>query len=80
VPAHHRISLQRRHSWCISTDPQFAAQAADLVGIYPPDQAVVLGVDEKPSLQARERAQYLRLPKGLITSMSVRAPPPCWRL
>ena len=23
--ARHRISLQRRHSWCVSTDPQFAA-------------------------------------------------------
>ncbi|HEV2491776.1 MAG TPA: IS630 family transposase [Terriglobia bacterium] len=67
VLARHRISLQRRHSWCISTDPQFAAQAADLVGIYlaPPDHAVVLCVDEKPSIQAPERAQgYLRLPNG----------------
>src|SRR5579864_7726523 len=67
VLARHRISLQRRHSWCISTDPQFAAKAADLVGIYlaPPDHAVVLCVDEKPSIQALERAQgYLRLPNG----------------
>jgi transposase len=65
--ARHRISLQRRHSWCISTDPQFVAKAADLVGIYlsPPDHAVVLCVDEKPSIQALERAQgYLRLPNG----------------
>jgi transposase len=65
--ARHRISLQRRHSWCVSTDPQFAAKAADLVGIYlaPPDHAVVLCVDEKPSIQALERAQgYLRLPNG----------------
>ena len=40
---------------------------ADLVGIYlsPPDHAVVLCVDEKPSIQALERAQgYLRLPNG----------------
>ena len=67
VLARHRISLQRRHSWCISTDPQFAAKAADLVGIYlaPPDHAVVWCVDEKPSIQALERAQgYLRLPNG----------------
>ena len=67
VLARHRISLQRRHSWCISTDAQFAAKAADLVGIYlaPPDHAVVLCVDEKPSIQALERAQgYLRLPNG----------------
>ena len=67
VLARHRISLQRRRSWCISTDPQFAAKAADRVGIYlaPPDHAVVLCVDEKPSIQALERAQgYLRLPNG----------------
>lgn len=67
VLARHRISLQRRRSWCLSTDPQFAAKAADLVGIYlsPPDHAVVLCVDEKPSIQALERAQgYLRLPSG----------------
>jgi transposase len=29
-----RISLARRRSWCISTDPQFAAKAADIVGLY----------------------------------------------
>ena len=63
----HRISLQRRHSWCLSTDPEFAAKAADIVGLYlaPPQDAVVLCVDEKPSIQALERAQgYLRLPDG----------------
>ena len=37
----HGIHLQRRHSWCISTDPQFAQKAADIVGVYlsPPDNA-----------------------------------------
>jgi hypothetical protein len=67
VLARQRISLQRRRSWCVSTDPLFAAKAADLVGIYlaPPDNAVVLCVDEKPSIQALERTQgYLRLPNG----------------
>lgn len=61
------ISLQRRRSWCISTDPQFAEKAADIVAIYldPPDNAVVLCVDEKPSIQALERAQgWLKLPDG----------------
>jgi transposase len=63
----HGIHLQRRHSWCVSTDPEFAAKAADVVGLYldPPENAVVLSVDEKPSIQALERAQgYLRLPNG----------------
>lgn len=63
----HGIHLQRRRSWCISTDPQFAEKAADIVGLYlsPPDNAVVIGIDEKPAIQALERAQgYLRLPNG----------------
>ena len=63
----HGIHLQRRHSWCISTDPQFAEKAADIVGLYlsPPDNAVVISVDEKPAIQALERAQgYLKLPNG----------------
>ena len=63
----HKIHLQRRHSWCASADPEFAPKAADIVGLYlsPPDNAVVLCVDEKPAIQALERAQgYLRLPNG----------------
>ncbi|MBM4329354.1 MAG: IS630 family transposase [Deltaproteobacteria bacterium] len=63
----HGIHLQRRRSWCISTDPQFAPKAADIVGLYldPPTNAVVISVDEKPCVQALERAQgYLRLPNG----------------
>lgn len=64
---HHRIHLQRRRSWCVSTDPEFVPKAADIVGLYlaPPETAVVLSVDEKPHIQALERAQgYLRLPSG----------------
>ncbi|MGH7736883.1 MAG: IS630 family transposase, partial [Candidatus Tyrphobacter sp.] len=68
------ISLQRRRSWCISNDPDFAAKAADVVGLYldPPTNALVLSVDEKPSIQALERAQgWLRLPDGrAITGVS----------
>jgi transposase len=63
----HGIHLQRRRSWCISTDPEFAAKAADIVGLYrdPPENAVVICVDEKPHIQALERAQgWLRLPNG----------------
>ncbi len=63
----HGIHLQRRRSWCVSTDPQFAQKAADIVGLYldPPENAVVVSVDEKPSIQALERAQgWLRLPNG----------------
>lgn len=63
----HDICLERRRSWCISTDPQFGPKAADVVGLYlnPPENAMVLAVDEKPHIQALERAQgYLRLPNG----------------
>jgi transposase len=66
-----RISLARRRSWCVSTDPEFAAKAADIVGLYlnPPEHAVVLCVDEKPHIQALERAQgWLRLPNGQALS------------
>ena len=67
VLASRGISLQRRRSWCLSTDPQFARKAADIVGLYldPPENAVVICVDEKPSIQALERAQgWLKLPNG----------------
>src|SRR6201997_2119138 len=63
----HNIDLAARKSWCESNDPKFAAKAADVVGLYinPPAKAVVLCVDEKPSIQALERAQgYLKLPNG----------------
>src|SRR3954447_3925888 len=63
----HGIQLQRRRSWCITTDPEFGPKAADVVGLYlsPPESAVVLCVDEKPHIQALQRAQgYLRLPDG----------------
>jgi len=52
------ICLQRQRSWCVSTDKEFAAKAANIVGLYlnPPENALVISVDEKPSIQALERA------------------------
>jgi transposase len=67
VLAKHQISLERRRSWWVSTDPAFASKAAEIVGLYlaPPENAVVICVDEKPHIQALERAQgYLRMPDG----------------
>jgi len=54
-----KIDLSGRKSWCESSDPEFVAKAAEIVGLYmaPPTNAVVLSVDEKPSIQALERAQ-----------------------
>jgi len=63
----HKIHIRRRRSWCMSTDPEFSAKAADIVGLYisPPDNAIVLCVDEKPSIQALDRRQgYLKFPDG----------------
>jgi transposase len=65
------IDLDGRKSWCESDDAEFAAKAAEVVGLYPapPEDAIVLCVDEKPSIQALERAQgYLKLPNGRALS------------
>src|ERR1700687_1821802 len=63
------IYLQRRRSWCVSTDKQFTPKSADVVGLYlnPPVNAVVLSVDEKPSIQAIERASgYVETDSGKV--------------
>ena len=63
------IQLQRHRSWCVSTDPEFAAKAADIIGLYlnPPQHAWVLSVDEKPSIQALERTRgYVQTSSGKI--------------
>src|SRR6266576_1833445 len=67
----HKINLAARKSWCESDDPDFVAKAAEIVGLYldPPQDAIVLAVDEKPHIQALERAQgYLKLPNGRALS------------
>ena len=50
----------------ISTDPFFVDKVKDVVGLYlsPPENAVVLAVDEKSQCQALERTQPI-LPMGL---------------
>lgn len=63
------IQLRRHRSWCVSTDPQFAAKAADIIGLYlsPPQNALVICVDEKPSIQALERKTgYVQTSSGKI--------------
>jgi transposase len=63
------ICLQRQRSWCVSTDPQFVPKAADIVGLYvnPPEKALVICVDEKPSIQALERKTgYVETTQGKI--------------
>jgi len=50
----HRIRTFKR-----SSDPDFAAKLADIVGLYidPPKHAIVLSVDEKSQIQALDRTQ-----------------------
>ena len=51
------IQLRRHRSWCVSTDPEFVAKAADIIRLYlsPPQDALVLSIDANPSIQALER-------------------------
>src|SRR5271163_1124053 len=53
---HEGLEVEALFGLC-GTDPQFAAKAADIIGLYlnPPENALVLSVDEKPSIQALER-------------------------
>ena len=39
----HGIHLQRRRSWCVSTDPEFARKAADIVGLKNKRNVLVYG-------------------------------------
>ena len=60
------LQPHRQKSFKLSTDPFFAEKVHDIVGLYlnPPDNAMVLCVDEKSQVQALERTQPL-LPLGL---------------
>jgi transposase len=63
------IYLQRLRTWCVSTDPEFAAKAAEVIGLYlnPPLNALVLCVDEKPSIQALQRPSgYVQTDSGAV--------------
>src|SRR3954447_13155468 len=55
----HRFGVQpwRAETFKFSTDPALEGKIRDVVGLYlhPPEQAVVLCVDEKPQIQALER-------------------------
>ena len=51
----------RSESFSLSRDPQFIEKVRDVVGLYlaPPDNALVLCVDEKSQMQALDRSQPL---------------------
>ena len=53
----------------MSTDPEFGPKAAEVVGLYlnPPPNALVLSVDEKPSMQAIQRPSgYVETDSGAV--------------
>jgi len=55
------IQPWRAETFKFSTDPQLVAKVTDVVGLYlnPPDNAIVLCVDEKSQIQALDRTQPL---------------------
>ena len=60
------LQPHRQRHFKLSTDPFFVEKVRDIVGLYlhPPENAVVLCVDEKSQIQALERTQPM-LPMGL---------------
>src|SRR5712692_1427046 len=61
-----KLQPHRIRTFTFSPDPDFEAKLLDIVGLYlhPPENALVLCVDEKSQIQALERTQPL-LPLGL---------------
>jgi putative transposase len=54
------VKPHKIHHWCgKSPDPEFEPKQADIIGLYldPPDNALVLSVDEKSQIQALDRTQ-----------------------
>ncbi|CAN5530596.1 IS630 family transposase [soil metagenome] len=60
------IQPHRRKTFKLSNDPLFVDKVVDICGLYlnPPENALVLCVDEKSQIQALERSQPM-LPLGL---------------
>lgn len=60
------LQPHRQRHFKLSSDPFFVEKVRDIVGLYlsPPENAVVLCVDEKSQIQALERTQPM-LPMGL---------------
>jgi transposase len=56
---HHRVQPWRAETFKFSTDPELVAKVTDVVGLYlhPPQNAIVLSIDEKSQIQALDRTQ-----------------------
>src|SRR6266542_2940430 len=69
----HNLKPHRVKSFKLSRDPQFLEKLTDVVGLYlnPPQQALVLCVDEKSQIQALDRTQPgLPIKKGRCGTMT----------
>ena len=69
----HGLKPHLTRSFKLSNDPQFAEKVQDIVGLYldPPDDALVLSVDEKSQIQALDRTQPgLPMKKGRAGTMT----------
>jgi len=69
----HHIKPHRTETFKLSRDPKFLEKRTDVIGLYlnPPDQAIVLCVDEKSQIQALQRTQPgLPLKKGRCGTMT----------
>jgi transposase len=69
----HNLKPHLVSTFKLSTDPQFAEKVEDVVGLYinPPDNAIVLSVDEKSQIQALDRTQPgLPLKQGRCGTMT----------
>src|SRR5437660_10765074 len=56
-----KLPLHRVPTFSFSPDPDFEAKLLDIVGLYmnPPENALILCVDEEPGIQALDRTQPL---------------------
>lgn len=69
----HNLKPHRVKGFKLSRDARFMEKLTDVVGLYlnPPDQAIVLCVDEKTQIQALDRTQPgLPLKKGRLGTMT----------
>jgi transposase len=57
----YRVQPWRSQTFKFSTDPELVAKVTDVVGLYlaPPENAIVLCVDEKSQIQALDRTQKM---------------------
>ena len=67
----HGLQPHRFRQFKPSSDPNFVGKLRDVVGLYvdPPAHAIVLSVDEKSQIQARDRSQPgLPMKKGRLSA------------